>query len=88
MVTKIMWLKCCDQNFLTKILWPKFVNPLKSRSDAQPLGAPNFGGNSECFVQKLIIWSKTQSFGVTKNSERMVTLKLVKNGIVLNSHIN
>ena len=66
-----------------------FFNPLKSRSVAQPsLGAPYFEVNSECFAQKLRTWSKTQSFGVTKNSELRVTTKLVKIGIVLNSHTN
>ena len=51
-------------------------------------GASNVGVNSECFAQKLRNWSKTPSFGVTKNSEFMVTTKLVKIGIVLHSHKN
>ena len=92
-VTKILWPKCCDQNFVTKILWLKccdsqlpdnIFQPLKEQKWCPSLGAPNCGVNSECFAQKLRIWSKTPNFWVTKNSELMVTTKLVEIDIVLN----
>ena len=96
-VTKMLWPKCCDQNLVTKILWLKscdsqlpdnIFQPFKEQKWYPSLGAPNFGVNSECFAQKLRIWSQTPSFGVTKNSELMVTTKLVKIGIVLDSNTN
>ena len=96
-VTKLLWQKCCDKTFVTKILWLNYCDsqlpenifqPFKEQKLCPSLGAPNFGVNSECFAQKLRIWSKTPSFGVTKNSELMVTTKLVKIDIFLNSHTN
>ena len=35
-----------------------------------------FGVNLECFAEKLVIWSKTPNFGLTKKSEHMATIKL------------
>ena len=92
---QILWPKCCDENFVTKIVWLKccdsqlpdnICQPFKEQKRCPSLGAPNFGVNSECFAQKLRIFSKTPNCGVTKNSELMVTTKLVKIVIVFNSH--
>ena len=96
-VTKILWPKCCNQNFVTKILWLKccdsqlpdnIFQPFKEQKWCPSLGAPNFRVNSECFALKLRFWSKTPSFGVTKNSDIIVTTKLVKIYIFFNFHTN
>ena len=64
-VTKMLWRQFCDQKCVTKMLWllapRQYFQPFKEQKWYPSLGAPNFGVNSECFAQKLRIWSKTPS---------------------------
>ena len=63
-----LWTKffCKSLHLDISQLLDKIFQPFKEQKWCPSLGA---GVNSECFVQKLQIRSKTPNFGVTKNSD-------------------